>query len=327
MTNSIRFRLLSLFAIFAALNSGRALAIDLSLFEPLPQPTVIETDSDRALVDLGRRLFLDKRLSMAGDISCNSCHGLDSYGVDGEPTSPGHLGKRGDRNSPSVFNAALHMSQFWDGRAKDVEEQALGPVMNPVEMAMPTEAEVMKRLSGDRDYKKLFVRAFPQQQSPMTFENVGKAIGAFERQLLTPSRFDDYLRGSKNVLTSEELAGLDLFVNQGCVACHNGVGLGGGMYQKLGLVKPYETPDLGRYNVTKEEADKFVFKVPSLRNITETGPYFHDGKVASIDEAVSLMARHQLGKELTPEQIELIVTFLESLKGQIPPAAKVSTDG
>lgn len=327
MTNSIRFRLLSLFAIFAALNSGRALAIDLSLFEPLPQPTVIETDSDRALVDLGRRLFLDKRLSMAGDISCNSCHGLDSYGVDGEPTSPGHLGKRGDRNSPSVFNAALHMSQFWDGRAKDVEEQALGPVMNPVEMAMPTEAEVMKRLSGDRDYKKLFVRAFPQQQSPMTFENVGKAIGAFERRLLTPSRFDDYLRGSKNVLTSEELAGLDLFVNQGCVACHNGVGLGGGMYQKLGLVKPYETPDLGRYNVTKEEADKFVFKVPSLRNITETGPYFHDGKVASIDEAVSLMARHQLGKELTPEQIELIVTFLESLKGQIPPAAKVSTDG
>ncbi|MCI5066229.1 cytochrome-c peroxidase [bacterium] len=287
-------------------------------FSPLTQVSPPTTPEGKAKVSLGEKLYFDPILSQAKDISCNSCHMLSKWGVDNEPTSPGHLGQRGERNSPSVYNAALHLSQFWDGRAKDVEEQALGPVMNPAEMAMPSEEVVLERLNADKEYPVLFRKAFPKEKNPVSFQNMGQAIGAFERTLLTPSRFDQYLAGKEEALSSEEKKGLQNFVENGCTACHMGVGVGGAMYQKLGLVKPYPTKDLGRYEVTKQEADRYVFKVPSLRNVAKTGPYFHDGSVETLEESVKLMGRHQLGRELSEEQVGSIVAFLGTLTGELP---------
>ncbi len=294
-----------------------------NFFQPLPESLIDLSDATtKAKVELGKKLYLDPQLSTDKDISCNSCHGLSTFGVDNEPTSPGHKGQRGDRNSPTVYNAALHFAQFWDGRAKDVEEQALGPVMNPVEMAMPNEDIVVERLSTSQEYQELFKKAFPGEDKPLTFNNMGKAIGAFERTLLTPSRFDDYLKGNDDALTTEEKKGAETFANAGCVACHSGVTLGGHMYQKLGLVHPYETEDTGRHKVTNKDADKYFFKVPSLRNITKTGPYFHNGGVKTLEEAVKLMGHHQLGKTLTDQEVGSIITFLGALEGEIPATAK-----
>ncbi len=292
------------------------------MFQPLPDVAVsAENPVTPQKVALGKELYNDTRLSLSNDISCNSCHKLDNFGVDNEPTSPGHKGQRGDRNSPSSFNAALHMAQFWDGRAASVEKQALGPILNPKEMAMPSEAEVLKRLNSDPKTVASFKAAFPGEKDPVTYENVGKAIGAFERTLMTPSRFDRYLKGDDSALTPEEKRGAQLFVETGCAACHNGVGIGGSMYQKLGLVKPYPSKDLGRYAVTKNESDKMMFKVPSLRNSEKTGPYFHDGSIKSLPEAVSTMAEYQLGKKLTPDQVNEIVTFLKTLTAEKPPVS------
>ena len=297
-------------------------AMNLGMFQPLPEVSVSQTNAVTAeKIKLGKELYVDGRLSLNRKISCNSCHNLKNFGVDSEPTSPGHEGKRGDRNSPSSFNAALHVAQFWDGRAADVEEQALGPILNPGEMGMHSDAEAIDRVREDNHYQKLFAAAFPGEENPINFKNVGKAIGAFERTLLTPSRFDEYLKGKKDALTSAEKTGLKRFVETGCVTCHNGVGIGGGMFMKLGLVRPYETKDLGRYKVTKNEADKFVFKVPSLRNIEKTAPYFHDGSVKTLPEAVKLMASHQLGRDLNDQEISEIVTFLKSLTGATPKSA------
>ncbi|MCB0358328.1 MAG: c-type cytochrome [Bdellovibrionales bacterium] len=306
-----------------SLNPGNdALAADpqyLELFAPLPPvaPSLLEPDGQK-LVALGQRLYFEKKLSLAGDLSCNSCHKLSGYGVDNEPTSPGHLGQRGDRNSPTVYNAFLHISQFWDGRAKDVEEQALGPILNPVEMAMPNEDEVVKRLAEDASYRRAFQEAFPQSDPAITYTNIGTAIGAFERTLVTPSRFDEFLRGNREALSVQEQRGLRQFVEVGCASCHGGVGLGGGMFQKLGLVHPFLTSDIGRAKVTSNSAEAYFFKVPSLRNIEKTGPYFHDGSVASLQEAIRLMGYHQLGKELSKEQISSIETFLRATTGALP---------
>ena len=285
-----------------------------AVFAPLPEVADSKENPITAeKVALGKKLYLDTRLSKDETISCNSCHNLKTFGVDNEPTSPGHKGQRGGRNSPTSFNAALHASQFWDGRAANVEKQALGPILNPGEMAMPSEAAVIERLKKDKNYPKEFAAAFPGDKDPISYANVGNAIGAFERTLITPSRFDAFLKGDDNALTPEEKKGAQAFVQTGCVACHNGATLGGMMFQKLGLVKPYPTKDMGRFEVTKNEADKMMFKVPSLRNVTKTGPYFHDGSVKTLDEAVSKMAEYQLGKQLTPEQVKEIVTFLDSL--------------
>jgi len=273
-----------------------------------------------AKIDLGRKLYYEKRLSKAGDISCNSCHDLARFGVDGQPTSPGHEGQLGGRNSPSVFNAALHLAQFWDGREPDVEAQAKGPILNPIEMAMPDAATVVAFLESDSEYPKLFAAAFPADQSPVTYDNLGRAIGAFERRLMTPSRFDDYMAGKADALSDAELRGLDAFVETGCITCHNGPAVGGASYQKLGLVRPYETKDLGRFDVTGQQTDKYVFKVPSLRNIEKTGPYFHDGSIANLDEAIRLMARHQIGAELDEEKIASIRSFLGALTGEVDAA-------
>lgn len=289
----------------------------LGAFAPLPESSVKTTDTPE-LIALGKKLYFEKRLSRAGDLTCNSCHDLNRFGVDNQPTSLGDKGQRGDRNSPTVFNAALHVAQFWDGRAASLEEQALGPMMNPVEMAMPSEEVVVSRLTADKEYPGLFTTAFPGEKPALTFQNVGRAIAAFERTLVTPSRFDAYLKGQDSALNVSEQKGLELFVDSGCVACHSGVGIGGSMFQKLGMVKPYETEDLGRFKVTNQESDKFVFKVPSLRNIEKTGPYFHDGSVESLEEAVKLMGAHQLGRTFEDTEVTDLVAFLRTLTGTPP---------
>ena len=279
-----------------------------------------EDPAGPALVDLGRMLYYDKRLSKNHDISCNSCHGLADFGVDGEATSPGHRGQRGDRNSPTVYNAAFHVAQFWDGRAADVEEQAKGPILNPVEMAMPDEARVLQVVGSIPGYRSAFEVAFPGEKRPLTYDNLGRAIGAFERRLVTPSPFDDFLAGDLGALDGKELSGLRTFVNTGCVTCHVGPAVGGTLYRKLGQVKPYPTDDPGRAKVTGDASDRHVFKVPSLRNVAKTGPWFHDGSIASLRQAIRLMASHQLGIELLDEQVDHIEAFLRSLTGRIDTA-------
>lgn len=273
--------------------------------------------STKEKVDLGRMLYYEKRLSKNHDISCNSCHALDDYGTDRLPTSTGHKGQKGGRNAPTVYNAALHIAQFWDGREPDVEAQAGGPVLNPIEMAMPSKEAVVAVLKSMDGYVTLFKGAFPDDSDPVTYTNMQEAIGAFERYLLVWSDFDSYLGGEVDALSDAQKAGLDLFVSTGCTTCHNGVGVGGGMYMKLGLVNPYETTDIGRAEVTKSDADKYVFKVPSLRNVGETAPYFHDGSVETLEESIKLMAHHQLGKALTDEEVGGIKTFLLALTGPV----------
>lgn len=281
-------------------------------FEPLPA-SIIDEKKNAALIALGKKLYLDPRLSVNDTISCSSCHQLDNFGVDSQPTSPGHEGKRGGRNSPTTLNAALHIAQFWDGRAKDVEEQALGPILNPIEMGMPDEAAVVNKLKKIDEYKTLFAEAFKDEKDPIQYKNIGKAIGAFERTLLTPSRFDDFLKGDDKALNDAEKRGLQKFMHMGCTTCHNGVTIGGNSYKKIGLVKPYDTADMGRFEITGIETDKKVFKVPSLRNITKTGPYFHDGSVATLDEAIRKMAEHQLGRQVSPGFVDDVKAFLGSL--------------
>ena len=270
-------------------------------------------------VALGRMLYYDTRLSKSQTISCNSCHNLAAYGVDGEPTSEGFKDQRGSRNSPTVYNAAAHFVQFWDGRAPDVEAQAKGPVLNPVEMAMESDKAVVAVLESIPEYVAAFKKAFPDDKQPVTYDNVALAIGTFERGLLTPSRWDKFLGGDQTALTPEEQAGASEFLSQGCGTCHAGALLGGNLYQKIGVMKPYaDTSDPGRFQVTHSEADRMMFKVPSLRNIEKTAPYFHNGKVSKLEDAVVQMADYQLGKQLQPAEVTSIVAFLKTLTGNVP---------
>lgn len=304
-------------------STATAVSIDpaaLRMFGPLPDtmPSNANPITDEKVV-LGRMLYYETRLSKSQEISCNSCHMLDKYGVDGQATSDGHKGQKGDRNSPTVYNAAGHFAQFWDGRARDVEEQAKGPVMNPVEMAMGSEKQVIEVLKSIPEYRAAFKKAFPEEKDPMNYENMARAIGAFERKLVTPSRWDKFLRGDQNALTNEEKAGFNVFMETGCQACHAGTYLGGNLYQRLGAARPWpDTSDIGREKVTKSEADKMVFKVPGLRNIEKTKPYYHNGKVETLEEAVSRMGEYQLGKNLSDGQVRSIATWLKTLTGDIP---------
>jgi cytochrome c peroxidase len=269
-------------------------------------------------VELGRMLYFDTRLSKNHDVSCNSCHDLGKYGVDNKATSPGHRKQLGARNSPTVYNAGAHIAQFWDGRAATIEDQAKGPVLNPVEMAMPSEARVVETLKSIPGYVTAFQKAFPGSQDAVTYDNMARAIGAFERQLVTPSRFDKFLGGDADALTDAEKVGLQKFLEQGCQTCHSGPAVGGGSFQKLGLVKPYPSKDQGRFEHTKNEADRMQFRVPSLRNIAKTGPYFHDGSVKDLPTAVRLMADHQFGRPISDGDVKSIVTFLNVLTGELP---------
>ena len=290
----------------------------LGMFQPLPENADSpDNPPNAAKIDLGRMLYYDKRLSKNRSVSCNTCHDLASFGDDGAAVSTGINDQKGGRSAPTVYNAALHIAQFWDGRAPDVEAQAIGPVTNPIEMGMPDEAYVLEVLSSIPDYVELFKKAFPGEEEPLTYKNIGMAIGAFERRLLTPAPWDAFLKGDDDALNAEQKEGFNLFITKGCATCHQGAGVGGHMYQKLGLVKPWPTEDKGRAEVEGFEAMEGFFKVPSLRNVTETGPYLHDGSIETLEEMVKKMAEHQQGQILTDEETSKIIAFLGALKGEV----------
>lgn len=282
---------------------------------------------DSAAVTLGKYLYYDTRLSGEGNISCNSCHGLDTYGVDNERFSPGDVeGTFGTRNSPTVLHAALHKMQFWDGRAQTVEEQAAGPILNPLEHNIKDEEELVNRLNDVELYHELFANAYGKEG--ITFDNILSAIGAFERTLMPESRFDKYLEGDQSALDEREQRGLRGFIDAGCITCHSGPALGGQMLQKFGLYKDYwtytesETIDLGLYEISENETDKYLFKVPGLRNIEHTYPYFHDGSVDDLNRAVKIMVELQTVNDLSDSEIDDMVAFLTTLSSDVPDHVK-----
>lgn len=270
------------------------------------------------LIDLGRMLYFDKRLSKTGEVSCNSCHPLDTYGAKNEVFSRGIGGRLGKRNAPSTFHSAGQFAQFWDGRSPTVELQATMPIVDQSEMGMTGPAIVAKlnRIDG---YREAFRKAFPNEAQPVSFARVGLALGAFERGLVTPSRWDRYVRGDVSALNSQEKAGAKLFANLGCIVCHTGPYLGGSMFERLGARVPWPNrKDTGRKQVTGNQADDMMFKVPSLRNVAKTAPYFHDGSAATLDQAVRMMARHQLGIDLEDAEVAELEAWLGSLTGDLP---------
>ncbi|EAR21331.1 cytochrome-c peroxidase [Nitrococcus mobilis] len=309
-----------------ALSTTGALAADAAslrnqakaVFDTLPETMPGAEQDTPALIALGKRLYFDKQLSINGSQSCNTCHRLDN-GLGGAdirptPTSLGAHGEPGTRNTPTVLNAGFQIAQFWDGRAPTLEAQAKGPILNPVEMAMPDESTVIERITGNAGYVAAFSQAFPNTANSVTYDNVAKAIAAFERTLITHDRFDDFLNGDDRALTEQERKGLKTFMATGCTACHKGPLLGGMGYRKMGVAHPYSNEaDLGRYDVTGKESDKYLFKVPMLRNVAITAPYFHDGAVSSLTEAVRQMAWLQLGLELPDRKVADITAFLGAL--------------
>ncbi|TNC72316.1 cytochrome-c peroxidase [Janthinobacterium lividum] len=285
--------------------------------EPI-QPITAAKVANPAIVELGKKLFFDPRLSRSGFISCNSCHNLSMGGTDNIKTSIGHNWQRGPINSPTVLNASMNVAQFWDGRAKDLQEQAGGPIANPGEMAFTHELAI-DVLASIPAYRTEFRQVFGQDK--LTIEQVTRAIAAFEEVLVTPgSRFDQWLSGKKSALTKDELAGYQLFKSSGCIACHNGPAVGGNTFQKMGVVEPYKTAMTaeGRSAVTGKDADRFNFKVPTLRNVELTYPYFHDGEAATLTQAVDVMGRLQLGRTFTPDENAKLVAFLKTLTGKQP---------
>jgi cytochrome c peroxidase len=291
--------------------------------EPI-QPIPVSFDFDSAKVELGKKLFFEPRLSKSGWITCNSCHNLSTGGADNLPTSIGHKWFFGPINSPTVLNARFNMAQFWDGRAKGLMEQAGGPIANPIEMGSNHELAVSV-LQSIPEYVLWFSEVYGTgemyEDEKITIYQVTDAIAAFEETLTTPnSKFDYWLKGYDEYLSKTENEGYFLFKDKGCIACHNGVGVGGNSYQKFGIAKPYDQDahTLGRYNVTKEETDKYVFKVPLLRNIELTAPYFHDASTWDLSEAVRVMAEYQLGLTLSENETSQLVAFLLTLTGEQP---------
>jgi cytochrome c peroxidase len=288
------------------------------LNEPIqPLPAVPEADPKR--VSLGDKLFHDTQLSADGTIACASCHKLDKGGDDDRSRSIGINGLEGDTNAPTVFNSSLNFRQFWNGRAATLEEQVNGPITNPKEMASdwPT---IVTYLQGDSLYRQQFQEAYGQAPSA---DLVKSAIATFERTLITPSRFDRWLRGDDSVLTAVELKGYELFKEYRCNSCHSGDNVGGNMFQRLGAMEHYfaegrklNQSDYGRFTVTGKEYDRFVFRVPPLRNVADTAPYFHDGSVSTLNDAVQIMIKYQLGREILSADVEAITAFLRSLSGE-----------
>ncbi|HLS29217.1 MAG TPA: cytochrome c peroxidase [Flavobacteriaceae bacterium] len=300
-----------------------------TFFQPISSVDMKEPDPEK--VELGKYLFFDTRLSGEGNISCNSCHDLNNYGVDNKQFSPGDApGTIGGRNSPTVFHAALHSMQFWDGRAEDVEEQAGGPILNPLEHNIKDEQQLVDRLKKVELYQELFAKAYTEDEDPISFENLTDAIGAFERTLMPESRFDEYLEGDVSALSEQEKKGLNTFIESGCITCHSGVALGGQMLQKFGLYHDYwkhtesEDVDLGLFEISEKESDKYLFKVPGLRNIVHTEPYFHDGSIDDLAESVRIMGKLQRDIDLSEEEVENITVFFESLSSDIPEDVKKS---
>ncbi|UCN00192.1 c-type cytochrome [Sulfurimonas sp. SWIR-19] len=293
-------------------------------FAPLPKtfPSAQYTMTPEK-IRLGKMLFHEKRVSIDGTTSCVKCHPFSYYGADNLEKARGNFGKLNPRNAPTVLNAAGQITQHWRGDRKDVEDQAKKALLGKASFGAPSYEWVEKRLGSIPQYQVLFQKAFPNDKNPISVDNYAEAIGAWERTLSTPSRFDEFLEGRSNALTQEEKAGLKTFIKTGCASCHSGALLGGTMNQKFGMVAPYweytksKKIDEGRYNVTKKEEDKYVFKVPQLRNVAMTSPYFHDGSVTSLKEAVKIMAKVQLGVDLSQEETQSIYLFLQSLTGKL----------
>jgi cytochrome c peroxidase len=301
------------------------------LFKPLPKDAGTEqypVTPER--VALGRALFFEPRVSTDGVMSCAKCHQPTLYGTDALPRSIGNSGKIIPRNAPTVFNTALQFVQHYGGNRQDVEEQAVKATISALAYGNADYAAFEAKLRSITAYRPLFEKAFPGEAEPVTVQNWGKAIGAYERVLLTPAPFDRYLKGDQSALSAKEKRGLDRFISTGCAGCHNGVTVGGQMYQKFGLTQDYweltgskeidifKGRDKGRFHDTKNDADAFIFKVEQLRNVAVTPPYFHDGSVADLHDAVRIMAKLQLGRDLKADEIEDIVAFLGSLTGEVP---------
>jgi cytochrome c peroxidase len=341
MTNRKRASLLTCAGLLtAAVASGLAaedaeqalLARARELFKPLPAHA---GTSQRPLtperVALGKALFFETRVSTDGKVSCAACHNPSLYGTDALPRSVGNQGRIVPRNAPTVFNTALQFVQHYGGNRVDVEEQAVKALTSPLAYGNADYAAAEARLRRLPGYRAMFEKAFPGEAEPVTAENWGKAIGAYERTLLTPAAFDRYLAGDTAALSAQAKQGLDKFMSFGCAGCHNGVTVGGQMYQKFGLTQEYWTltgsqeiellkgRDKGRFHDTKNESDAFIFKVQQLRNVAMTPPYFHDGSVAELGDAVRIMAKLQLGRELSAGDISDIVAFLAGLTGEVPP--------
>ncbi len=294
-------------------------------FRPLPDKMPASEGDTPEMISLGRKLFFERAISLNKSQSCNDCHRLDheQAGVDYLPTSKGAKGTLGKRNAPTVLNAGFEMVQFWDGRAGDLVEQAKGPMLNPDEMGMRSAQDVETQLAGSPEYRRSFALAFGEPNA-VSFHNVARAIAAFERTLVTPSCFDRYLQGQLDAITDKEMQGLNWFVDTGCVECHSSRPVGGRQLRKLGVYHPYEnTEDNGRFEITHQEEDRFVFKVCMLRNVTLTAPYFHDGRISTLPEAVRQMAWLQLDTKLAPREIDEIIRFLRTLEGESPIEAKI----
>lgn len=296
-----------------------------ALFKPLPADMgTSEFPITPERVALGRALFFDPRPSLDGTVSCARCHQPSLYGTDSLPLSIGVKDRTNPRNAPTVLNAASQFVEHWRGDRINVEDQASKALVGPPSFGQPNHAVAMAKIEAISGYLPMFQKAFPNEKQPVTATNWGKAIGAYERTLVTPAPIDAYLKGDTKALSPMAKAGLQKFITTGCVSCHNGVGIGGGMYQKFGLLEDYwkatgsRNIDKGRFDVTQNPADTYVFKVPSLRNVAMTPPYFHDGSAATLPEAIRIMAQVQLGQKLDSQDIERIVAFLNSLTGALP---------
>ncbi|TLP43772.1 cytochrome-c peroxidase [Cohaesibacter sp. CAU 1516] len=328
MTSKIAVALMAGAAVLAAsqiASANELLEEAKDYFKPIP--SVVPAVKDNAVtsdkIELGKMLFFEPRLSSSALISCNTCHNLGMGGDDNLETSIGHGWQKGPRNAPTVLNAVFNIAQFWDGRAEDLKAQAKGPVQAGVEMASTPE-RVETTLKSMPAYVEAFTKAFPGEEKPVTFDNMAKAIEAFEATLITPySRFDQFLEGNTKVMTAMEQEGLQLFMDKGCSACHAGVNIGGEGYYPFGVVeKPgadiLPSGDKGRFAVTKTADEEYVFRAGPLRNIELTAPYFHSGKVWDLEQAVAIMATSQLGEEMSDEEIKKITAFLKTLTGEQP---------
>jgi cytochrome c peroxidase len=294
------------------------------IFGPLPQSMPSDQNPiTPAKVKLGKILYYESRISVDGTVSCAKCHPMSLYAEDGIRKAKGNNCKDNPRNSPTILNAAAQISAHWIGNRTGVEDQAKQALIGPPSFGMPSYEAVEKILRGIKGYVILFQEAFPDEKEPVTVDNFAKAVGAFERTLITPAPFDDFMKGNAGALTEQQKRGLQTLLDTGCMTCHFSPYLGGQMYQKFGILEPYwnytksEKVDDGRFAVTKNEADKYVFKVPVLRNVAMTPPYFHDGSVDKLDRAIWIMAKIQLGKELSKQQVEDIDAFLNSLTGKM----------
>jgi len=294
-------------------------SLGITLYAEALKPLPLEIRVNNQKAALGKMLFSDPILSKDNTVSCVTCHDLYNGGDDGLQFSFGIKGRRGVINAPTVYNSVFNFRQFWDGRAKDLKEQAFGPITNPVEMDQNPDALVQK-IKQHPLYRKKFIQLYPDG---VTVNNIADALANYEKTLITPnSPFDRYLRGEKDAISQKAKEGYRLFKFKGCIVCHNGVNIGGNLYNKFGIYEDANSSSLGRYNVTKRESDKYVFKVPSLRNVALTAPYMHDGRFKTLHDAIVFMSQYQLGRYMEEDEIDAIEAFLKTLTGEIPESVR-----